>query len=77
MFLFGLILGPALGLLAGDFIARPEVGNPRFSAAAAAVIVLVVLFLPFVDLGLRAGLVTGFLLGILLWFTPQVLVPAE
>jgi hypothetical protein len=77
MFLMGLLLGPALGLLAGDFTGRSTGGNRQYGVAAIAVIVLLVLFLPVIDFGLRLGLVTGFLLGLLLWSTPQILEQSE
>ena len=77
MFILGLILGPAIGLLAGDVLARPPAGNKVLSLAAVVLIAFIFLFLPLVDLELRLGLVGGFLLGLTLSATPDSLAPVE
>lgn len=73
MFILGLLVGPALGLLAGHFATRAT-GSQRWSISLAIVVVLAVLLLvPAADLELRLGLLAGILLGLLLAITPPVI----
>lgn len=70
MFILGLILGPALGLLAGD-LARTRVTLSTWLAVVVTLIALFVLaVLPIGDVELRLGLVAGIGLGVLLSATP-------
>jgi hypothetical protein len=76
VFILGLIVGPALGLLAGDFVTGRGV-ETRIYAALVAVAAILALVLPIGALELRVGLVTGFLLGALLAVTPDWLLAPD
>jgi hypothetical protein len=73
MFVFGLIVGPVLGLLAGHFLFASRALNARFGLALLGLVLLILLFAGAVDLELRLGLVGGVLLGLLLAFTPSLM----
>jgi hypothetical protein len=76
VFILGLILGPALGLLAGDF-ARSRVRLTTWVAVGATLFALAILaLLPLGDIELRLGLVAGIGVGFLLAVTPEETVPA-
>lgn len=69
MFVFGLLIGPAIGLFGGEMLFTTGTVN-RWLAVA--ISVFVVLFLAFVGLGgleLRLGLIAGILVGLLLALT--------
>lgn len=73
MFLIGLLVGPAIGLLGADFLLRPGGAGARVSAIAFLIAVLVVLAVPAVSLELKLGLIPGILLGVLLAYSPLVM----
>ncbi len=69
MFVVGLLVGPALGLVTGDGIAKSR--DSRWWWLAALVLFLFfVLFAPWFALELKLGLIFGALLGLLLAATP-------
>jgi len=70
MFLLGLVVGPAIGLVGGDVLLRPDGSAARIGLAALGLVLLVVLLVPYVNLELRLGLVAGVLLGLMLAATP-------
>lgn len=76
MFLIGLIVGPALGFLAGDFLSGRGLDGWAYAAIVAAVSFLA-LVIPGGGLELRSGLVFGFVLGALLSVTPAGLSTTE
>jgi hypothetical protein len=76
-FLLGLVLGPALGVLVGDFLRRPALKNARANVAIVALVCLFVLFFNPIDLELRLGLLAGALLGLLLSATPEAVAPVD
>ncbi|HLJ65965.1 MAG TPA: hypothetical protein VKX16_01230 [Chloroflexota bacterium] len=70
MFVLGLIVGPTLGVVGGDYLRR-KLGLGRRSLGAITVLaLLLVLLLPAADLELKLGLLVGLLLGLLLALTP-------
>jgi hypothetical protein len=66
----GLLVGPALGLLAWDVLVRQFRLAFGMSAAAIAILGIVLLVLPLLSEELRLGLVAGLALGALLAMTP-------
>lgn len=70
MFVVGIALGPAFGLLIGDQAARSRFLGPGRTLLLVALLLLVLLFVGFLDLELRLGLIAGILLGLLLSYTP-------
>jgi hypothetical protein len=70
MFVAGLAVGPAVGLLAGDFLFRSRVIGNAWAAAITALVSFALLIAPVLNEGLRIGLVFGILLGVLLTLTP-------
>lgn len=69
MFIVGMVVGPALGLLGSDIIARA--GTVGWWRTVAIILVLVfILIAPFFALELKLGLLFGTLLGLLLAGTP-------
>lgn len=77
MFVFGLIIGPVLGLLAVHLLFRSGTMDARVGALVLALVLVFVLFAGFLGLELKLGLIAGVLLGVLLAFTPSVLVSQE
>lgn len=71
MFIVGLILGPVVGLLTGDYLFRPGGPGPVLSAFAVLLLLAFLLFVPFFALGLKFGLILGVLVGVLLSATPM------
>lgn len=71
MFVVGLFIGPAIGLLGGDLIARW--GRYRWLGilAVALILIFILLYSRFA-IGLRLGLIAGAFLGFLLAATPMV-----
>lgn len=70
MFVFGLVVGPLLGLLLGDALSRTKVVAPRIGILGFIVVLAVVLFAGFLNEELRISLAGGVLLGLLLAMTP-------
>lgn len=70
MFVFGLVVGPLIGLLIGDFLARRQRADARWGIASLLLVCFAILVLGFGSLELRIGLVGGLLLGVLLAATP-------
>lgn len=77
MFIIGLIVGPALGLVAGLYLLRSRSINLWLAGAAVVAVTAAVVFLPVADLELRLGLAAGLLLGLLLSLTSDGLLPSE
>lgn len=70
MILLGLLVGPVIGLLGGDYLHRAlRLGFWR-SALVVLLFLVFVLFAPFFVLELKVGLAAGTLLGVLLALTP-------
>lgn len=70
MFILGLVVGPAVGLLAGDYLMRSSSVGVWQSALAVFFLLVFLLFAPFFQLELKLGLITGLLVGLLLVLTP-------
>jgi sorbitol-specific phosphotransferase system component IIBC len=70
MFVAGLVVGPALGLLAGDFLFRTKAVGTRWGVLVIALVCFALLVAPAFNEGLRIGLVFGIVVGALLAFTP-------
>lgn len=70
MFVIGLFVGPALGLLAGDYLFRP--GGPGRAAASGSLVALILILavLPIFALELKLGLILGLIVGALLALSP-------
>jgi sorbitol-specific phosphotransferase system component IIBC len=78
MFVAGLIVGPAVGLLTADFLCRNFVLGTRWGVRVIALVCLALLVAPVLNEGLRIGLVFGIVVGALLDFTPEETpVPAQ
>jgi class 3 adenylate cyclase len=73
MLIVGLVLGPAVGLLLQDLLAGPAKRIQWILPSAVALVLIVVLSVPVIDLSLRLGLATGMVLGLLLGVTPDYL----
>jgi len=71
MFILGLAIGPALGLLVAEQPARLGVLGPRLTALLVALILFVFLVAGFLSLELRLGLIIGILAGWLLGSSPM------
>ena len=71
MFVFGLVIGPVIGLVMGDTIFRARAFDPRIGALVVGLVLIFVLFTSFLVLELKVGLITGVLLGLLLAATPE------
>ncbi|GAC1477563.1 MAG: hypothetical protein NVS1B6_19160 [Steroidobacteraceae bacterium] len=69
MIILGLVVGPAIGLLAGDFFARYR-GSRWQAISAIALFFVFLIFAPFFTLELKIGLGAGTLLGLLVFFSP-------
>ena len=70
MFVFGLVVGPLIGLLVGDFLVRRKRAAARWGVVALLLVCFAILVLGIGSLELRIGLVAGLLLGTLLAGTP-------
>jgi hypothetical protein len=77
MFVAGLAVGPAIGLLAGDFLFRSRAIGPKWGAVVTALVCFALLVAPVADEGLRIGLVFGIVLGVLLTLTPMTMSAAR
>lgn len=75
MFVFGIFLGPVIGLLIGLFVLRSPAFGPWLGGLVAVLILIFLLFVGFLPLDLRLGTVTGYLLGLLVSVTPFELRP--
>jgi hypothetical protein len=72
VFIVGLIIGPALGLLVGDVVIGARAINAWATFIGLIVLCLIVLAVPVFDPGLRIGLAGGVLLGVLVSRTQVV-----
>lgn len=72
MFVAGLAVGPAVGLLAGDLLARTKGIGTRWGVLVIGLVCLAVLVAPVINEGLRIGLVFGIVVGTLLALTPAL-----
>ena len=70
MFVIGLVLGPVLGLVVGDWLLRSGRVDSRVGTIALALVLLVFLASGLSSIELRLGLVAGCFLGLLLAATP-------
>jgi hypothetical protein len=72
MFILGLIVGPSIGVLVGDYLFRPE--GPRWPVSLGAILLVeaVILFFPIFVLELKLSLMLGVVVGTLLAATPMV-----
>lgn len=71
MFLVGLIIGPIIGLLAGDFLAGSRPGGEWLAIGAVFFILVFVLFAPLFNPELKTALILSTPLGLLLSVTPE------
>lgn len=76
VFIVGLIVGPALGLVGTDYLLRSGVVPRRLFPAILALVLLVVALLPIFQVELKVGLLIGMPLGLLLSTTPSAPEPA-
>lgn len=77
MFILGLLAGPVIGLLGGDFLSRREAPNGLLNTIVVLLVLIFVIFVPLVQLELKCGLVLGLLLGLALSATPFCLATAN
>ncbi|HZU12869.1 MAG TPA: hypothetical protein VFB58_08520 [Chloroflexota bacterium] len=68
-FVFGLLVGPALGLIVGVVAVRRALG-PWLGLSVLGLVGLFILFVPLISLDLKLGLITGMAAGALLSVTP-------
>jgi hypothetical protein len=73
MFVFGLFIGPVLGLLVGLFVLQSPAFGRGLGGLVAVLVLILLLFVAFLPLDLRLGAVTGYLLGLLVSMTPQTM----
>jgi hypothetical protein len=73
MFLIGLIVGPAAGLLLGDYLFRSRIIDERLGVAFTGLVFLFLVLATFLTQELRVGLGFGLLLGILLSISSPIL----
>jgi hypothetical protein len=71
-FVLGLIIGPAIGLLAGLYFGVSKGGIWR-AVIALTLFLVFILFAPFLDLELKIGIIMGAPIGLLLSATPSTL----
>lgn len=77
MFVFGLLIGPAIGVFGGEILFTMGLLN-RWLAGLITVLVLALLaFISIGSLELRLGLIVGTLVGLLLALTPAEFSPAN
>jgi uncharacterized protein HemY len=77
MFIAGVVVGPALAIIAGDFLFQSKRMTVRWRVVAVGLIMLVIAVVPFFTAELKAGLLIGFPLGLLLAATPMAFRPDE
>ena len=77
MFILGLLAGPVIGLLGGDFLFRREASNGLLNTMVVLLVLIAVIFAPLVQLELKCGLALGLLLGLALSATPFSLTIAD
>ena len=70
MFVAGIVIGPAIGLLAADYLFRSNTFGTRWGSIIIVLVSIALLLAPILNPGLRIGLVMGFVLGVLLAITP-------
>lgn len=70
MFVVGLIVGPIVGLLLGQYVLRSRFFNARGAGIVVALVLVFLLFAGFISLELRLGIIVGTLAGLLLIGTP-------
>jgi hypothetical protein len=75
MFIVGVVIGPALAIIAGDSFFNPGQMAVRWRVLTVGLIMLVIAVVPFFTAELKAGLLIGFPLGLLLAATPMALPP--
>jgi hypothetical protein len=72
VFIVGLLVGPAIGLLLGDVVIGARSMSGWAITIGLMVLALLLLVVPVLDLGLRIGLDGGLLIGVLVSRTPIV-----
>jgi membrane-associated PAP2 superfamily phosphatase len=77
LFILGLLVGPSIGVLIGDYLFRPEGPRWQLSLAGIVLLELVILFFPVFVLELKLPLMLGVVVGVLLAATPMVVGGAE
>jgi len=77
LFILGLLAGPVIGLLGGDFLFRREASNGLLNTMVVLLVLIAVIFAPLVQLELKCGLALGLLLGLALSATPFSLTIAD
>lgn len=70
MILLGLLVGPVIGLLGGDYMHRSVQLGVWRSTLVVVLYLVFILFAPFFVLELKAGLAVGTLLGLLIALSP-------
>lgn len=75
MFVFGIFVGPLIGLLIGLFVLRSPAFGPWLAGLITVLVLILLLFVGFLPLELRLGTVTGYLLGLFLSVTPLGVTP--
>jgi hypothetical protein len=65
------VIGPALAIIAADFLFKPGQVATRWALLAVAGLMLVIAVVPFFATDLKVGLLIGFPLGLLLTATPM------
>ncbi len=77
MFIVGVLFGPALAIISADFLLKSGGLAIRWAILAVGVLMIAIAVVPFFSAGLKAGLLIGFPLGLLLTATPMVPLPFE
>jgi hypothetical protein len=77
LFILGLLVGPSIGVLIGDYLFRSEGPRWQLSLAGIVLLELVILFFPVFVLELKLSLMLGVVVGVLLAATPMVVGGAE
>ena len=77
MFIAGIVIGPALAVAAADFAFKPGFLAARWIATSVIGLLLLIAFVPFLAIELKAGLIVGLPLGLLLVGTPLHVAPKE
>ena len=72
MFVFGLVVGPIIGLVMGDTVFRSRAFDPRLGALVIGLVLIFLFFTSFLAFEVKLGLIIGVLLGLLLAVTPEV-----
>jgi NhaP-type Na+/H+ or K+/H+ antiporter len=71
VFVFGLAVGPLIGLVGGYVLFRGRDFKPAVNAIVIFLFLVFLVFIPSIGLALKVGLVTGVHLGLLLAGTPM------